>query len=356
MVRPRNRPILVALAVLYGGAANAIDHKGLSRSDEFLVCAGMLLGKPVFREAAVFRGPGPELDLPCPSTRAALLKELKGSGVASVSPEEIKLFEMPERVFLMPFRLWVSASWKHLLITTTVSDWATIPGSRNPSKSEREAIAKAVLRDARTIPLVAPSVPDTGTDTATMSLSMLIDVRTLAKGRAESVVALLYQHGGVGRLVYGEIHNGKYRAIWDSPLFLTASPKMGYRDVDGDGVEDVVLGNASGEREYRKERLIVWTSQGHELTRQRLCDVDLGLSRGYTRDGGACPITAETIDFDPPAPATGRADIIAQGRIEDRTIEAAEKPYRYRLVNRRYAVVDQAGERGKDCSDTEPSN
>jgi len=120
---------------------------------------------------------------------------------------------------------------------------------------------------------------------------LLVDAHPLAD-RREGVVALWGQNFGDRRLVYGELEEGEYRPLWDSPLFKSLGLRLGYDDVDGDGTTEIVLAGA-----FARDQVLVavFDRKGHELTRQADCGID---SPGYDKDSGVCPVIGASVDFD----------------------------------------------------------
>lgn len=248
--------------------------------------------------------------------------------------------EMPEVVFLCPFRVWVRSRWKRLSIVPKAQNWRAMPGSRGLSDEEREAISNVILREARTVPLVTPMAPGRDGETATIEVMLWLDSHRLAPGSAESVVGILGESGGAGRLIYGEMREGKYEILWDSPLFSTGFLGLSYQDMDGDGTEEIVVGadEVMGGGPNKMGQLSVWDRKGREITRQEPCEISL-LS-GYTKEGAACPIQGTWMEIDPRE--GGKSDILVRGRPGWYEDVDSQKVFRYRLLNGRYVVAPDA--------------
>jgi hypothetical protein len=324
----------------------AMEHIRVSATDRFLSCAQQLLGKPVYRSAAVFRGgsgPGSEVTadeiaIPCGVSPEEFLTALAGSR-SEAEPEEIRVLDAGNAIFLCPRRMWLRAAWRRVSIELTAEDWKEISGSRNLDARERAEVLEAVARDARTVPLVAPITTDANADSAKIRVLVRVDAHRLAGG-VESIVAVIAQEfGGPGRLVYGEKHDGRYVGLWDSPLFRTGYLRMGYQDVDGDGREEILVNativGASGRDPWQE--LSIWSAAGQELTRQDwVCAHTFG--HGYSAAGGACPISAATIEVDPVG--KGKADIVVSGW-DDGSGQQVQRPRRYRLLQEKYVVAKE---------------
>jgi hypothetical protein len=68
-------------------------------------------------------------------------------------------------------------------------------------------------------------------------------IHQLTSGGPESIVGILRQADLVpdGRMIYGEYRDGKPVFLWDSPLFPTRLLSLAYKDVDGDGTQEILL-------------------------------------------------------------------------------------------------------------------
>lgn len=344
--------VLLVAGLVCAPQAGAVEHIGVSRTDKFLMCAREIFGNPVFRATTGFRRSA-EIDIACPPSREALMQELKGTGTY-VQPEQIEVIEQPDMVFLWPSSLYAGPNprvrWKRLSVVTKVQEWARFPGTRGPTPHEAETVRSLVLKQARTPPLLTPFSPGADGETATLEVVIAMNVARLSASPVESVIAFYNAEGGIARLVYGEIREGKYELLWDSPLFRTQLLEFGYRDMDGDGVQEILLSSHYGRE---STMFTVFDSKGHELTRQAQCEVDFTL--GYTEEGGVCAITGKAIELE--VRADGKRDIVVMGRLGS-TREDQHKSYRYSLVDGRY-VVQEAQPQGKankggSCANASP--
>jgi len=326
------------LALLVAGLfgvrdAHAIEHFGVDDSDRFLICARSLFGKPVFRERGGFRL-NREIKIPCGVSREEFLSELKGTGT-TMEPAEIKVIETPDLVLVYPSYLFYSRDawirWKSLSARITTRNFNAIPGSRPLDEGEALQIRNAILAEARTTPVVLPSLPGEDGETATLKITLWLDAHRLIAEGSESIIAILCEEGGAGRLIYGTLRDGKYEPSWDSPLFHALSLELGYRDMDGDGRDEILVGTQVEGRPSMSS-LTVWNIQGRELTRQPNCLVDGNYA--ITEANGACPIVAESIEMDPRA--DGKRDILTYGYSPGRPSADESRPRLFRLVAGRY--------------------
>ena len=113
----------------------------------------------------------------------------------------------------------------------------------------------------------------------------MVDARKLKADGPVSVVTVLkspYTNGyhlastlGRARVVYGEMVDGKYTPLWDSPLFADCELQVRFRDFKGtkQSKQIELVANTCGARR-RYPMLAVLDLDGRELTREvRDCDI-----------------------------------------------------------------------------------
>ncbi len=312
------------LALTAPGTADAIEHLGFSKEDRFIECASSVLGKRVL---AAEEGTWPTIDtVPCPASKQSLI-----DGLASL---KYTVVDCGAWVHLVPAYLRDRSSigpravWERLRVSTKVTEWGS-EGSRPLSQSERDQIVRAVVEQARPPVVFTPRGRVNNEAVDTIYLSLSLDIRTLGRGRKESVIAVWGHH--LCRLVYGEIDKGVYHPLWDSPLFLAEFAKIGYLDVDADGVEEVVLESRSGRDGLE---WVIFNVKGQEMSRQAPCKSSLVRSAS-SNIGITCPISGSR---DPginwKQRSNGNWDLIVRDWDGRRW-----GPIRYRLVNGRYVVT-----------------
>ena len=313
----RTKLILGVLLFLAPDSHAQIRHTSKSDTDRVLQCARSILGKPVY---ATMSGPRFDSSFLCPEGRQELLDQLE--------ERKIGVLENDSAVILIPTYRRPELGDPHYRIRwhkfndidVHVQEVdPTPPGSRPLTASEREEISGTILREALTPPLSTPLDADAGEDTANIEVSLLLDAHRLSP-KVESVVGIL----GGSRLVYGELQDGHYRVVWDSPL---GGPGIGpptYKDVDGDGVPEIVL---SWVTSTYYTSLVVFNSEGKELTRQEQCKPDVG-----DPTQSACAILGVTVDFE--NTNSGKQDIL----VVPNTESDSAHPKRYTLVHGRYTL------------------
>jgi hypothetical protein len=260
---------------------------GPSAVDRLLACAQRLAGKPVVRHTGLDNRLRIE---PCPAGRDGLLDRL--------AREKIRYFDAGDFGFLIPGRFLSPFPpdlspyaprfrWSRIRIRLAVE-----PGS-GVAPAAADAIAREALAAARTIPVVAPE--EAGADgAAETAIHARFLAAALKPGAPAAVLVLLEQlpESTAGRLVYGEMREGKYRVLWDSPLF-NASGRITLEDVNGDGWQEIVVESQSrGNQTYPV--LVIFDRAGRELTRQAKCDT---LNEGFDEVDGVCAIKGTDLEL-----------------------------------------------------------
>ncbi|HEY2547081.1 MAG TPA: hypothetical protein VGI46_13530 [Candidatus Acidoferrum sp.] len=158
-----------------------------------------------------------------------------------------------------------------------------------------------------------------------------LETRHLSKTDPESVVGLLrvtpcaddslsaINYSDVARLVYGQIESGTYRMKWDSPLLYAPSEWISYRDLNGDGTDEIVIWPSKVEEEEKwpgendhgyPGGAVVFDREGHELTRGAFCSEYIDFFEDKT-----CPILADKLAL-VPGKSGKQLDIIATNWVD----------------------------------------
>jgi hypothetical protein len=305
--------------VLFGATDRPpIEHLGMWTTDRALVCAGKLFEKPVVRSHQTYF-----LDeFPCPDSKQGFIDILNQKLLVS--------FESDDFVYLMPSQDWVrDTKWRRLRLVSRVKNWETFPGSRNLPTEEQEQIRKVIFKVARTAPVAPPWEAGPDGDTAMVENVLCLDVHRLSPEK-ESVIAIWGQESNVRRLVYGELSTKGYAPKWDSPLFDGLFLELGYKDMDGDGVKEILLWS---DLLPSAKLLTVFDRNGRELTRQAKCEIP-GLV-GYDQSSGVCPIVGGSMHIDDPQP-DGKRDLLVEEWIGAVGTPEFDVAQRFRLVDGRY--------------------
>ena len=313
--------LLVAATAYPDAMPSGIEHVGLSACDRLLLCAREVFRAPVLLDEA---SPCPDSSVACPAPKAALVESLKTEGLLT--------FEVDGWVHLTSARWFTagphaSVEWKQLQVTQTTKQWDR-PEARKLSESETDQISKAILEQARPPLVYTPRGRRGGRIDDTLEMLLYLDAWILdSKRETQSILGVWGVENGVRRLVYGELSGGTYRPLWDSPLLPGMWLEIGYPDVDGDGVREIVV-QAVVSTSGRSTAVVVFDIRGHEISRQPENKDNCWWMDGRTGPGISCPITGqrdEGIEF--VQRKDGKTDIVAY---------ASGRPIRYRLVNHRY--------------------
>jgi len=319
---------LSSACLLYLGCRSGgpIRHVGLTAADRALLCARASFHRPVVT------GPlGPWLlpagspspsaaveHVPCSASADEVRKALREQGVGVLEGRDVVYLVDPTETD--SHRAGGPDGRTDLALKTEVRGFSqAIAGSRQLAEKDLAAIAGECLRDARPAPLRLPA-REGSAGAVEVGQLLVLDAHRLSRS-SESVIGLLGEALGEKRLIYGEIHGGRYRALWDAPILQGGILGLSYEDVDGDGsLEMCFTGDLAGQRSYRT--LAIFDRSGNELTRQESCALAMG---GYST---TCPIVGSAWRFE--AAPGGKRDIL---------VEREGGTDRYRLAEGRYVLV-----------------
>ena len=126
--------VTVAAMVMLGvQTTNRLRHHGLSDSDQFLLCATGVFGKPVFLTNFT---PHPnevaDGQIACPSAPEVLVGEMSKRGIRTFQ-SDTGVYLVPERLFAYS-RLQPYIKWKTIALRTTVTQWCRFSEPRDPSR------------------------------------------------------------------------------------------------------------------------------------------------------------------------------------------------------------------------------
>lgn len=335
-----------------------IQHLGRSPEQDFLICAQNVLGKPILWQD-IFDGPLDSNRSPkvaCPMSRNDFVAALKQN-------EGITVFENDRFAFLVTTgasksgRRACSHSYDKVPIKLKVIQRQS-PGSRPLTEREVNEVTAGILRNTRGLEILwtIDFCPEADCRTEDRILVMLeLETRKLDKTGSESVVAFLratpcaddditpFYYSDVTRLVYGEIARGVYTPKWDSPLLYAPSKWIMYKDLNGDGSDEIVIWPSELDEFVRRRTeyddyayragLVAFDRHGHELTRGGSCPQYSG-----SPDDRVCPIEADEYSF-VPAKAGKQLDIVATNWVKDhwRNLKAVRN--RLHLVGEHYEPV-----------------
>ena len=350
--------VLGLLLVTACSSFGQVQHRGMSREQEFLLCAQKVLGKVVLWQG-LFWGPRYESTVPevaCPATREEFIAQLQKN-------EGISVFEDGRFAFMVTTAatrqgkpiIHYGYEFKKLPIPFNVHQ-AQRAGSRKIPDEELQKIADAILRETRGVEVLwaignSPEA-DCMTTKKQIRVELEVEARHLGKGSPESVLAALRVNPcdeekevqpmyftNVTRLVYGEIKNGSYEMKWDSPLLYAPSDWISYQDLNADGIDEIVVWPPSGDKieqwndqdDYAYQGgVVAFDREGNELTRGKFCKEQMG-----HWEERACPIFAKHAEF-VPAKGSARKDIVTTDWGDDQFLGYKGATHRLRLVNKHY--------------------
>lgn len=284
--------------------------------DEFLACVARVYERPVVPwyvwGSNVSR---------CPKTVQEVQDGLRELRMIAV--------EGPDAVWLAPDKA-ESRAFKSVELKREVRLWPSRPGQRALTAAERDLITPIIFQKTRPIPLhveASASAPER----AMASITLFLDVFSLRAKGPESVIGIIGEVNGTGRVAYGLLDKGRYLFKWDSPLLRTHTLQLGYQDVDRDGTAEILMAA------WWSYRPIFWgltvlDTQGRELTRQKECDIDVLFH--YDEAVGVCPIVGTQVDLE--KGQDGTQEIVVQDWIG---VGLGGPETRFRLSGGRYVLV-----------------
>jgi hypothetical protein len=325
--------LLASFSVVFSSNTFAdIRHIGVSPEQEFLVCAQKVLGKVVLWQDIFYGARGAD-NIPkvaCPMGRDEFIAALQ-------QDEAISVFEDG------PFAFLVTTGYSAQRKPNTFYEYKfkTLPilfnvrqvqreGSRKIPEEELQKIARAVLRETRGVEVLEAigNSPGSGCTAAQDQIRVELDVeaRSMGKDGPQAVISALRASpcddenepkpenpSDLMRLTYGEMKNGSYEMKWDSPLLCARSDWLTFRDLNGDGVDEIVIWPSNGQRveQWNSEDesayragVVAFDWTGNELTRAKFCSEYTAYS-----EERACPILAKKVEFQP-AKSGGRLDLV----------------------------------------------
>jgi hypothetical protein len=302
-----------------------VQHTSKAETDRFLLCARSIFHKPVYMTVD---GPWVDAEMKCSSDRDQVLRELE--------ERKIAVFENESAVLLVPPRIRPDLGSRHWRIGwhkfdikfhVMNFDDPIPPGSRALTKEEQDQIAKVILDQALVPPLV-PGFAHVNGDTGEINVALILDAHRLLPG-TESIVGVFGSPRGKMRLVYGEIAHGVYRMLWDTPVLGGPDLALSYKDVDGDGIPEIVLRWTEAGGNVIYDALTVFNIKGEELTRQQECNSTLPYAESAQF---ACAIWGINVSFE--KSNSSEYDIVD---VPDAQTEPGDAE-RYTLVNGHYSL------------------
>ena len=299
-------------------------------------CLRSVWGKPVFWDSSAAAPPDPAI---CGMPADKLDDALKA--------QHLKAFHLPNGVLLTSDAVFTPKPsnmyyhWKTPSLSIRVQPLAQ-PESRQPTVAEMRQISDVILQRSHLPPLACPY--DSGPDgLGKLALTIDIDIHRMRTGSPlESAIALVIstdpEHEysfGAGRIVYGELRDGRYKYLWETPLLASSYGRFGYEDLLRNGDLQILVSSAWG-ISFQYQVFYAFDLEGNEITRQNYtCEAMDQLALDLNRGTAVCPIYAGSLDFvdDAKGPkallVTNENDIkvmyvFSRGRY--RTVDGSKKP------------------------------
>src|SRR5208283_705 len=367
------------------GAYVPVKHYGYSGQDKMLECMQQVFGKyaagfpgtVLYGYIPIITGRPPRVvdgrwqpvtervtyppvaDLPCPTTRDGIAK-LLNSDVAKllllINPEQtegIRIFETTQWVYIIPAANFSAAPHVEMQRWKRIKFEPKIESVDNISEPDARALLPEILKSARTIPLRPsqalspaqltalgkPQRAPGADDEVEVGPYFRFYKAKLQPNAPDSVIALMedWPAGVAGRIIYGEMRDGKYQMLWDSPL-VNGHGQLELADVNGDGWDELLWHSETcGARNCSPVELVIFDKEGHEITRQEKCSVQPIYP--FDETDGVCSIVGEEV-------TVGDAAMLPQGKHGpvEITVEswvADGKDRVFKLVNGSYVPFER---------------
>lgn len=300
MLNGKLKGCFLLATTLWGCCATAQQPQAAAPAahDQVQDCLRKLWGKPVFWDSRAVAPIDPSV---CNAQPAKVEEVLKG--------QHLTVFHLPKGEFLTssdffaPNRTGLYYRWKTPSINIRVVPLA-LEGSRQPSEPELRQIADDILRRSHLAPLTCPFVDD-GDGIGELALTIEIDIHKMHPGSPrESAIALvvntdpkLDRVSGTGRIVYGELENGRFSYLWETPLLYSSFGRWGYEDLLHNGNLQISMSSSWGSNE-QYTLLYAFDSDGREITRQNdTCQAMEQSALDHNRNATVCPIYGDSFDF-----------------------------------------------------------
>ncbi len=315
---------MAGLLLAFASATQAeVKHIGVSDVTRFSSCAENVLHKHVILAP----------DLPLEQVVSLCSNQSADELRASSSAKAVAVKEDEDWAYLLPasyFGPWESYTleadklrWKRFHVGVSIAN-ADPKDRQTEIELKPEALSKLkdqVLEQARFVPVFEPRTQSEN-EIAQIAFTLRVYVRHTRKDSPPAVVVLVKGAEDTdvdGRIVYGEQQgDGSVQLLWDSPIVIAKYAVISFLDVDGDGVEEIVVhaNYPAGMRDL--DAMSVFDVHDNELTRHLTTVVEsvkphcaVPYLYGYSGADRACPIVAEAVDFDyshgPPYDIVGEA-------------------------------------------------
>src|SRR6266853_12408 len=341
--------LLAFLSTLTFVAEGQVQHFGMTPEQEFLLCAQQVLGKTVLWNRIFYTGEVGASSLPrvpCPASREEFIRRLQeNAGILTLEDDGF--------AYLVVHGVPTTG-----LGSSPIYDGGTPPfrvdldvskgerSVRQLSEQELQTISKKILGKTRGVEVLwdIQDPPCIGR----IEVQLNIEAHWLSKQGPESIISFLRVSDCPGerldhppryisdmtRLIYGEIKNGKYEMLWDSPLLFAPPSWISYRDLNGDGTPEILIWPSKLDYDFPEDSarfgyavgVVAFDVKGKEITRQTDCK-----NFYYLPDNAACPIVATKTRL-VPSRNGAQMEILATGWADDSVSGATKRVRRFSLI------------------------
>ena len=245
-----------------------IRHSGNSESTRLSSCAETVLQKRVLLHP----------NMPFEELAPLCKNQPRDEFLAALKAHSVGVKEDDGWAYLLPasyFGPWPSHTmegeklhWKNIKVKVAISN-ADLKGGQTEEQLKPEVLQdlkEQVIKQARLVPVFEPHSQGDA-ETARVTWNLTAYVRHLRKGSPASVVIVVREGDDSsvdGRIIYGDQQpDGGYRLIWDSPVVVVRYLQLWFFDVDGDGIDEILLRSA-----YQME-CMTWVAYPSLITRAR---------------------------------------------------------------------------------------
>jgi hypothetical protein len=310
--------VVTWLAIVSAQEVAPVRHIGMSKSETIQSCAAQAFGHPVVLSDMA---PLLEHEVSCSTPPEELADLLRLSGFA--------VFESDEWVYLIPLGQAAGPNrviqWNRFEIAPMLGNLEAAALTTALKDADLQKLWRLIRSSVRMVPVtvsfLAQGPGGTGTGQMVLDASLVKMSDTL-----ESVVGIVREPNGPGRVIVGRRSSDGFTISWDSPLLNTRDLAVGFEDVDGDGVREILVRSACCGLRPTGEALEIFSVEGDELTRQTDCELD-GNFKVAEKSSASCPVVGERLQLES---GPGSTKAITGYRLK------GGKKMRYVLKNRRF--------------------
>jgi hypothetical protein len=331
-----------------------VQRIGMTPEQKFLLCAQQVLGETVLWDGIFYTrkvGDNPVPQVPCPASREEFITSLhQNVGILTFEDGGFAFLVVnggpTSRLARSPV---YDGGTPNFQVNLNVSQAERL-GDRQLSKQELKKMSSRILEKTRGVEVLWDIQGQPCFGQITVQLD--IEARHLRKEGPESVISFLrvsdcpegVSHlypsyiSDMTRLIYGEIKNGEYEMLWDSPLLFAPPSWISYRDLNGDGAAEIVIWPAKLDYDFPEDSAqfgyavgaVAFDLTGKEISRQTDCK-----NFYYLPDDAACPIVAIKTRLVPAKNGT-QMDILATGWADDSVSGVTTLARRFSLISGYY--------------------